>query len=247
MVTKRSTKKAPAKKVKKTKKVAKKVAKKKRSRKPRGKPRGGDEITQADIEIEIWTSYAKLQSIVLVSEATGHSYHVVRSTLAADRRRLDRIKQDQIELAAAKWELQRNEALGMLTRTLRMYLGDLVAIEQAVREGRTLTKIRGEDGIELPVLHARELMVKSRMVDQFIKLGAQAEATAASLRKGCVPAVGSDTAASGEAELTDPAKMNDLQLYNMIKRLENPTETMKLKAERFEKQQAEKMKKLDKI
>lgn len=220
-----------SKKKKATKKVKKKT-KKRRKKVARLKLTGQDEVIAMDQEIAIWTSYGRLQSILLVSQELDITVHRVRTTLSYDKERLDRIKQDKIEMAAARWEIKRDQSLDLMARTLKMYLGELLAIEHAIKEKRTLTTIRGEDGLELPVLNARELLLKARMMDQLIKLGAQAQATASALRAGHVPTVAED---HGESQLPDPAKMNDLQLVQMLKAVgEDVPEGLQLKADQIE-------------
>jgi len=207
-----------------------------------------DEVTQIDFSISVWECYVKHRSMRMVAAELDCGLHRVRTVLSQDKPRLERIKQDQIELAAARWEKKENESLEMLDKLNRLYIGMLAAIDEAVAEGKgAKTKIRDKDGFEMPVVNATQLMVNSRMFDQFIKLGGQARSIASALRAGHIPAM----SGQGDGSPSMPSDYSQFDDATLVQMIEDgggeAPEALKLKAELFRKKERQAIAKLDEI
>lgn len=218
---------------KKTAKTTKKRSKRRKPAKSRAKSRDQD-VDLIDQHTQVWTVYGRVRSIVKTAAELNITVGQVRTVLNFDKVRHERVKQDAIEEKASQWEEHENRALALLTKAVGNLAGDLLEIEKAVEEDR-MTTIRNEDGIKLPVLNARQLMITAKIVDQLTNLATKASAIAAATRMSHVPDV-SDADNTGLPEVPDFSKFSALQLCQMIENVIDPEKVppgLRLKAQRI--------------
>lgn len=231
---------AKSKKTKTKKKATKKAVKKRRKPKKKAEVIAASEPTVDLIEqqTQIWNTYGKVRSIAMTAELLGVTVSMVRSVLAFDRTRLERIKQDAIELTAAKFEGLAGKAMGLLVKAVTNIEGDLLEIDLAVAQNR-MTTIRNDDGMKLPVLNARQLMINAKVVDQLTNVLTKAQTIAGAIRlTHQMEIADGDADGTGLPEVPTFDQFSPLQLCQMIEDVDPDLvpESLKLKADRIKKQ-----------
>jgi len=158
---------------------------------------------------DVWAAYGQLRSVSATAKSLKISEDKVRATLEADRPRLQKLISTLHESRAAAWEARERRVGFMLDSVLDTYDGLLLEIKSAMEDGR-ITRIRDQNGHELPVLDAIQMVVMGRIAEQTTKI-AQVARTLAASKDDIVTAIEME-----DPELQDPNFMADEAIAELV-------------------------------
>ncbi len=194
-MAKKSTKKKTTKKKASSKKKAskrssskstkKKTTKKKSTRKKRSKKKPtavnlprvieDEQPPPDDVELQVWESYRRLRSRVLVARELDISERQVRNVLEADSSRVRRMLDDYAEYMVAEREAAERLGLDMLYRSMGVYdrwlrrieIAEAEALEKGQKDG--VAMVESPDGGLMTVMQAVEYITTSRAFMQLVE------------------------------------------------------------------------------
>lgn len=159
---------------------------------------------------DVWAAYGRLRSVDATAKALGVPVEKVRATLESDRPRLMQMIRELHESRAAAWEARERRVGNMLDTVLDTYDGLLLEIKAAMDDGR-ITRIRDQNGDELPVLDAIQMVVMGRIAEQTTKIAQVARSLAAS-KDDIVTAIEME-----DPNLQDPNFMADEDIAELVR------------------------------